>query len=339
MKISGDVSLRRQICQSHRERMHSASPVSKLRVRSSSPTCRWAGSQTKRTLMTSPNVAGAWGWNSLQHYAPNDYSKKTDYLIQSCRSLAKVLEKLSAEEPWRCATIHVWIAMTDIVNYVGIRSSDTFTTLDSRPELVKYFMQCFEILSLERKGINPIIVNINGSGEFLSCRDVEKFQKVSKNVATELRAAGYMVSWNGPMWREIHPFLDSHEEGHWYKWKAIGDIGDGKAVVEGESSFQVHDQQSGGEQFGPSSDTVRHWIHWRIAWWTSGWVEVWGCQCDPAWLQFRRDKGPKSPKRNQVACAKLGRWAKIVGSSKVSEWRKIFLAWDQEFHNLRQVRT
>ena len=107
--------------------------------------------------------------------------------------------------------------MTDIVNYVGIRSSDTFTTLDSRPELVKYFMQCFEILSLERKGINPIIVNINGSGEFLSCRDLEKFQKVSKNVATELRAAGYMVSWNGPMWREIHPFLDSHEEGHWYK--------------------------------------------------------------------------------------------------------------------------
>ena len=91
-----------------------------------------------------------------------------------------------------------------------MRSPDTFTTLDSRPELVKYFMQCFEILSLERKGINPIIVNINGSGEFLSCRDLEKFQKVSKNVAAELRAAGYMVSWNGPMWREIHPFLDSH---------------------------------------------------------------------------------------------------------------------------------
>ena len=76
-----------------------------------------------------PSVAGAWGWNSLQHYAPNDYSEKADYLIQSCRSLARVLEKLSTEEPWRCATIHVWIAMTDIVNYVGNRSSDTFTNI------------------------------------------------------------------------------------------------------------------------------------------------------------------------------------------------------------------
>ena len=168
----------------------------------------WKSNQ--KNLNDIPSTAGAWGWNSLQHYAPNDCSEKADYLIQSCRSLAKVLEKLSAEEPGRCATVHVWIAMTDIVNYVGNKSSDTFTTLDSSPELVKYFMQCFEKLSLERKGINPIIVNINGSGEFLSCRDVEKFQKVSKNVATELRAAGYMVSWNGPMWREIHPFLDSH---------------------------------------------------------------------------------------------------------------------------------
>ena len=66
-------------------------------------------------------------------------------------------------------------------------------TLDSSPEQVKYFMDCFEVLSLERQGVNPIIVNINGSGEFLSCRDVEKFQKVAKNIATELRAAGYMV--------------------------------------------------------------------------------------------------------------------------------------------------
>ena len=155
-------------------------------------------------------IAGAWGWSSLQHYAPNDYSEKADYLIQLCRSLANVLEKLSAEEPWRCATIHVWIAMIDIANYVGNKSSDTFTTLDSTPEQVKYFMDCFEVLSLERRGINPIIVNINGSGEFLNCRDLDKFQKVSKNISAELRAAGYMVSWDGPMWREIHPFLDPH---------------------------------------------------------------------------------------------------------------------------------
>ena len=70
-------------------------------------------------------------------------------------------------------------------------------------------MDCLELLSLEKTGVNPIVININGSGEFLSCRDVEKFQKVSKNVASELRAAGHMVSWSGSMWREVHPFLDS----------------------------------------------------------------------------------------------------------------------------------
>lgn len=51
--------------------------------------------------------------------------------------------------------------MADIVNYVGNKSSDTFTTLDASPELVKYFMQCLELLSLEGREINPIIVNIN----------------------------------------------------------------------------------------------------------------------------------------------------------------------------------
>ena len=100
--------------------------------------------------------------------------------------------------------------MVDIVNYTDNRSSTTFTTHDSTPEQVKYFMDCLELLSLEKAGVNPIVININGAGEFLTCRDVEKFQRVSKNVASELRAAGYMVSWNGPMWREIHPFLDPH---------------------------------------------------------------------------------------------------------------------------------
>ena len=144
--------------------------------------------------------------------APSDYSEKTEYLIQSCRALSKVLSQMSIEEPGRHATIHVWIAMTDIVNYAGNKSSATFTTIESSPEQVKYFMDCFEVLSLENQGVNPIIVNINGSGEFLSCRDVEEFQRVSKNIASELRAAGYMVSFNGPMWREVHPFLDSHGE-------------------------------------------------------------------------------------------------------------------------------
>ena len=155
--------------------------------------------------------------------------------------------------------------MIDIVNYLGNKSSATFTTLDSSPEQVKYFMDCFEVLSLEKQGVNPIIVNFNGSGEFLSCRDVEKFQKVSKNIASELRAAGYMVSWNGPTWREIHPFLDSHGQLKKGIGETIGDFRDGKAVVEGESTFQVYDQQPGGEQFGSSCNAIWHRIHRRIA--------------------------------------------------------------------------
>ena len=47
-----------------------------------------------KNLNDIPSTAGAWGWNNLQHYAPNDYSEKADYLIQSCRSLANVLGKL-----------------------------------------------------------------------------------------------------------------------------------------------------------------------------------------------------------------------------------------------------
>ena len=168
----------------------------------------WKSNQ--KNLNDIPRTAEAWGWNHLQHYSPSDYSEKAEYLVQSCRALAKVLGQLGVEEPGRHATIHVWIAMIDIVNYISNKSSATFTTYDSSPEQVKYFMDCLDLLSLEKTGVNPIVININGAGEFLSCRDVEKFQKVSKNIASELRAAGYMVSWNGPMWREIHPFLDSH---------------------------------------------------------------------------------------------------------------------------------
>ena len=115
-----------------------------------------------KNLNDIPSTAGAWGWTNLQHYAPNDYSEKADYLVQSCRSLANVLGKLGAEEPGRYATVHVWIAMIDIVNYIGNKSSATFTTYDSSPEQVKYFMDCLEILSLEKQGVNPIVVNING---------------------------------------------------------------------------------------------------------------------------------------------------------------------------------
>ena len=168
----------------------------------------WKSNQ--KILNDIPRTAEAWGWNQLTHYSPEDYDVNLEYLVQSCRSAANVLQQLGPEETARRATIHVWIAMIDIVDYIGSKSSSTFTTKDSSHEQVKYFMNCLDLLSLEKTGVNPIVININGAGEFVCCRDVEKFQRVSKNVATELRAAGYMVSWNGPMWREIHPFLDQH---------------------------------------------------------------------------------------------------------------------------------
>ena len=89
--------------------------------------------------------------------------------------------------------------MIDIVDYTGSKSSSTFTTKDSSHEQVKYFMNCLDLLSLEKTGVNPIVININGAGEFVCCRDVEKFQRVSKNVATELRAPN-------------HPFLEIFEK-------------------------------------------------------------------------------------------------------------------------------
>ena len=86
-------------------------------------------SQSKN-LNDIPRTAEAWGWNQLTHYSPSDFDDKAEYLVQSCRAVSNVLMQLGPEEPTRHATIHVWIAMVDIVNYIGNKSSTTFTTYD-----------------------------------------------------------------------------------------------------------------------------------------------------------------------------------------------------------------
>ena len=92
----------------------------------------WKSNQ--KILNDIPRTAEAWGWNQLTHYSPEDYDEKLEYLVQSCRSVANVLQQLGPEETARRATIHVWIAMIDIVDYTGSKSSSTFTTKDSSHE-------------------------------------------------------------------------------------------------------------------------------------------------------------------------------------------------------------
>ena len=55
-----------------------------------------------------------------------------------------------------------------------------------------------------------MIININTNGDFHGCNDPAKFKRITQTLVNELRAGGYMVSSGGPMWREIHPFLDPH---------------------------------------------------------------------------------------------------------------------------------
>lgn len=84
-----------------------------------------------------------------------------------------------------------------------------FLAKESSAEMSSYFLDCFQMLADAGNKPNPIIVNINASGEFLNCEEVIKFKRFSKNIANELRSEGYMVSWGGPSWRELFPFMDS----------------------------------------------------------------------------------------------------------------------------------
>ena len=108
------------------------------------------------------------------------------------------------------ATIHIWVSMTDIVDYAKIKgNSISFPVKEDSSELSSYFMKCFQLIADGGKK-NPIIVNINASGEFLNCEDESKFKRVSKSVVGELRSEGYMVTWGGPLWKELFPFIDAH---------------------------------------------------------------------------------------------------------------------------------
>ena len=62
-----------------------------------------------------PTVIEQWGWNNVQQYSPSNYDPKVDYLVQACDQVADLLQTASQEDDIKGATIHVWIAMTDII--------------------------------------------------------------------------------------------------------------------------------------------------------------------------------------------------------------------------------
>ena len=151
------------------------------------------------------------GWNSVQQYAPEDYNSKVNYLEQPCNHVAKLIGSATKEDELEEAAIHIWVSMTDIVDYAKASgNSVSFPSKEASKELSNYFINCFQVIADAGKKKNPIIVNINANGEFLNCDEVIKFMRVSKSIASDLRSEGYMVTWGGPMWKELFPFIDAH---------------------------------------------------------------------------------------------------------------------------------
>ena len=156
------------------------------------------------------SVFNQWGWNNVQHYCPSEYDPNVDYLIQPCNLIADILENANQEDDIKKASIHIWIAMTDVIDYMTRGGSVHFAIKELSQQMTSYFMQCLQKVHDAGRGKNPTIININTSGEFHGCNDPAKFKRITQTLVNELRCEGYMVSSGGPMWREIHPFIDAH---------------------------------------------------------------------------------------------------------------------------------
>ena len=157
------------------------------------------------------SITQSWGWNSVQQYAPEDYNSKVKYLEQPCNHVAKLIENATKEDELEEAAIHIWVSMTDIIDYANAPgNSVSFPSKEASTELSSYFISCFQSIADAGKRKNPIIVNIHANGEFLNCDDAIKFKRVSKSIASDLRSEGFMVTWGGPLWKELFPFIDAH---------------------------------------------------------------------------------------------------------------------------------
>ena len=143
--------------------------------------------------------------------SPDTYDKNDEFLIQACKKVAMKLEQAGPEDDVREASIHVWIFMTDILDYAGVRGdSVSFPIKGPSNDFSTYFQKCIHMLHQSGGRRNPIVININSCGTIVGCQDLPKFKRVTKEIVTQLRGDGYMVSWGGVMWREVAPFLDLH---------------------------------------------------------------------------------------------------------------------------------
>ncbi len=166
---------------------------------------------TNRNMNDLQKHAGDWGWHNLQQYAPVTYGVKDEYLVQACRTVANLLERASPEDDIREASIHIWIYMTDILDYAGVKGdSVSFPVKGSDNDFNAYFQNCIQMLHQAGNNRNPIILNVNSYGSIIGCRDSPKFRRVTKEIVNHLRGEGHMVSWGGALWREMSPFLDLH---------------------------------------------------------------------------------------------------------------------------------
>ena len=74
-------------------------------------------SSSSRNMNDTQTVAHNWGWNSIQQYSPSNYDTGVMYLEQPCTAVAPLIERAEPEDDLKTATIHVWVSMTDIINY------------------------------------------------------------------------------------------------------------------------------------------------------------------------------------------------------------------------------
>ena len=118
----------------------------------------------------------------------SEYDPKVDYLDQPCRAVANMIENVGHEDDVRNATIHVWIAMTDVIDYMAKGGSVNFAVKEPCKALNTYFMQCLQRLHDAGRGKNPVIINVNANGEFLNCNDPARYRRITRDIVHELRS-------------------------------------------------------------------------------------------------------------------------------------------------------
>ena len=225
-------------------------------------------------------------YNSTLHPTTTRKSTTWNSLVNQ---VAELLENANQEDDTRGATIHVWIAMTDIIDYKAKGGSVHFAMKNPCEPLNTYFMQCLQRLHDAGRGKNPVIVNVNASGEFLSCNDTTKFKKVTRTIVNELRSEGYMVSWGGPLWREVHTFLDVHGKisGKGLTEKTHCSRHHGETTLQRENIDEMHVRTQDHYRSRAFGNSVRDCQDdRRIGRRTSTRIQLWRCQCGSVWHQF-----------------------------------------------------